>query len=325
MRAIASIHYPISKRKNSHRASWAFIWADLIKADVIHKNEPYSGYNEVFIYHGMEWSGSFNLFGGAKDVSEFQTFLDSNNKFTSLDIPMPDFGAIGKSRLNNCSEEWANFDWDALTAKCKSIDMVRMHDLHLNDLVVGDSHANSVYQSGYAVDRHDGKTLHGALKVGLIDMVEPYAANNKLKNITFNFGNIDIRHHSLRQPDGSEEALMSYYEEELKSVEDRYGSNIEVVAPIWIENESRKIPKSGWYDGTPFYGDWEDRDRMREFFSQRIEGMCIKNNWKFYQHSENFKNALGELDFEYMEKPQSVHLSPLSYRENIFQQHMQYK
>jgi hypothetical protein len=46
---------------------------------------------------------------------------------------------------------------------------------------------------------------------------------------------------------------MATYEEELKRVQDRYGVKLAVVAPLWIENESRKLPKSGYYDGTPFY------------------------------------------------------------------------
>ena len=110
---------------------------------------------------------------------------------------------------------------------------------------------------------------------------------------------------------------MATYEEELKRVQDRYGVKLAVVAPLWIEHESRKLPKSGYYDGTPFYGDWEDRDRMREFFTQRIEAMCDVNGWEFKQHSESLKNDKGELDFECMEKPKSVHLSPKYYMEEL--------
>lgn len=316
MIAIASIHYPISNRKHSHRGSWAKIWADILEADVVYGNDDYEKYDRVYIYHGMEWSGSFNLFGGAKDVTQFQRFLDSKCIFFSLDIDMPDYGAIGKSRLSNCSEEWANFDWDALTEKCKQIKKVQMSDLKLCHLIVGDSHANSVYKSKSMIDRHDGKTLHGALMQGLNYYVEPYYHSN-LNKITFYFGNIDIRHHILRYADGSEEELMATYEEELKRVQDRYGVKLAVVAPLWIEHESRKLPKSGYYDGTPFYGDWEDRDRMREFFTQRIEAMCDVNGWEFKQHSESLKNDKGELDFECMEKPKSVHLSPKYYMEEL--------
>jgi hypothetical protein len=314
MRAVASIHYPISNRQHSHRGSWAKIWADLLYADVIYSNDEYEKHDEVYIYHGMEWSGSFNLFGGAQDVTQFQRFLDAKCRFFSLDIDMPDYGAIGKTRLNNCSEEWAKFDWDALSEKCKQIPKIQMSDLQLSHLIVGDSHANSVYKSKSMVDRHDGKTLYGALKQGLESYVEPYYHNN-LSKVTFYFGNIDIRHHILRYPESNALELMDNYERELKKVHDKYGVQIAVVAPLWIENESRKLPKSGYHNGTPFYGDWSSRERMRELFTNRIFGMCSKHGWEFKQHSESLKNDKGELDFECMEKPKSVHLSPKYYME----------
>ena len=36
-KAIASVHYPISKRDSSHRAGWARIWADILDADSLTK------------------------------------------------------------------------------------------------------------------------------------------------------------------------------------------------------------------------------------------------------------------------------------------------
>jgi len=71
-----------------------------------------------------------------------------------------------------------------------------------------------------------------------------------------------------------------------------------------IENESRKIPKSGFYNGKPFSGTWEERNNARKLFNEIIHDSGLGIKWTNY-----LLNQKGELDFAYMEKPQSIHLS----------------
>jgi hypothetical protein len=49
-------------------------------------------------------------------------------------------------------------------------------------------------------------------------------------------------------------------------------------------------------------------------FNLRLEEICHRNGWELYSHPDVYKNEKGELDFEVMEKPQSVHLARLYYR-----------
>ena len=100
-KAIASIHYAISKSQYSHRGSWPRIWGKPTNSAIIGANDDWKDYDMILLYHGMEWSGALNMFGGAKDPSPFQKFLDSKSGFMSLDIPCPDFGALGKARCSS--------------------------------------------------------------------------------------------------------------------------------------------------------------------------------------------------------------------------------
>jgi len=89
---------------------------------------------------------------------------------------------------------------------------------------------------------------------------------------------------------------------------------VELISALPIENESRRLPKTGYYKGTPFSGSWSQRTELVEVFNDHLANIAQRHGWDFYEHPEVYKNALGELDFEVMEKPQSVHLARLYYR-----------
>ena len=81
-------------------------------------------------------------------------------------------------------------------------------------LCFGDSHSFGMYQSGYMCQRHDGLTMHGALKRGLDSYIYPW-----IKTLTCYMGNIDVRHHLMRQanPKNAVEIMMKNYESQLKT------------------------------------------------------------------------------------------------------------
>ena len=85
--------------------------------------------------------------------------------------------------------------------------------------------------------------------------------------------------------------------------------SVSIYEPLPIENESRKIPKSGWHKGTPFYGNWTQRNKIRNVFIESLEEYCEKNDINLIRWTNKLLNSSKELGFEYMEKPQSVHLS----------------
>ena len=80
-----------------------------------------------------------------------------------------------------------------------------------------------------------------------------------------------------------------------------------------IENESRVLPKTGYYKGTPFYGSWDQRNAVRLIFKDEMKKLCAQGSVNFIEWVDPLLNDKGELDFECMEKPKSVHLSRASY------------
>ena len=108
--------------------------------------------------------------------------------------------------------------------------------------------------------------------------------------------------------------LVKRYVAELQSWQERNAVEcIEVVASLPIENESRKLPKTGYFKGKPFWGTWEERDSVHKVFNEALNLECQKNGFSFITWPDNFTNEAGELDFRYMEKPRSVHVSPEHY------------
>ena len=131
-------------------------------------------------------------------------------------------------------------------------------------------------------------------------------------------GNIDIRHHLMRQENPFEKAHAMGIElgYQLKSLGI---PNIEIVHVLPIENISRKLPKTGYYKKTPYFGTWEERTKLVNTFNNAVDKICIENKWNTFHWPEEFLNDSKELDFEYMERPKSVHLSPVSYRWDLFE------
>jgi hypothetical protein len=104
------------------------------------------------------------------------------------------------------------------------------------------------------------------------------------------------------------------YENQLLQLQERGIKEIEVIQALPIENESRKLPKTGYYKGTPFAGTWAERTELVKQFNRAIDEMCERNGWDCYMHPDAYLNSLGELSFDVMEKPKSVHLAREFYR-----------
>lgn len=329
--AIDQVVGTVSPRPTSHKGGWAYLWANQLKyyfaqlgegdveIKVLHNEESWDGYDLIYLDHGMEFNGeSLNLFGGAQDEPALRLgrLLSVDPlSLVSLDRAMPDYGALGKGRLKACSDVWRNTDWDAITTACGKMDFMTQESMtehiKLDHLALGDSHTFSMYKPGMAVCRNDGQTMFGALKRGLKSFIEPFGP--QIKRLTLYFGNIDIRHHLMRQPDPAVAlfAMLDEYEKQIKALNMDY---VELISALPIENESRKLPKTGFYKGTPFAGTWEERTALVTIFNMRLEEICHCNGWEFYSHPNVYKNEKGELDFEVMEKPQSVHLRRSFYR-----------
>lgn len=320
---------PITSRMSSHRAAQGVIYADQLQRsrpnDEVYVNmageryiEDFNQFDEMYVYHGNDFSGSVNLFGGVKGfpyTHNFVNFSKFKGAIHSFNITFPDYFYMLKSKVDDAKSKgkeyqplWDEVDWENLgdiCTYCIRFDIPVVHPNFLNPsdkISIGDSHAICLYRPGWSNVSIPFRTLHGALERRLITFV-PVGGYNEIE---FYFGNIDIRHHLCRQenPDLAAREIAQEYVKQALEVAKTFNANVKLYEPLPIENESRSIPKTGWYKGTPFYGSWKDRVRVRAAFVDELAKSKMLYRW-----TDTLLNAAGELDFKYMEKPQSVHLS----------------
>ena len=261
-----------------------------------------------------------------KLAAKANMFANFEGRLVSLDIDCPMYGTLLKTRVKPwVPEVYKNLDFDKIDDVCRKSTTLRQVDLRKEFVVLGDSHSLSAWHPEAALCRNDGQTLNGALKKGFETWLAPFdmAARIEGKGIqklrTY-FGNIDIRHHICRLYEGQDivsetRALAKRYFIELERMKELYGiEEIEIVAALSIENISRKLPKTGYYKGQPYWGSWQDRDTAVNAFNAVGRGLCDRlSGYNFIEWPKEFKNRSGELDFAYMERPQSVHVSPEHY------------
>lgn len=333
----------ISASVHSHRAAQAVIYADQLKSigrpvDIDYGNKlNYADYNVMYVYHGNDFSGVLNMFGGVKDfggIDRIIEFSKFNGACHSLAIPMPNYYKMLKARVDGSDKanpKWKDVDWDGLNEKCNGIRSFNrglffdQNELNYynerqdkfpknSEIVIGDSHAISLYKPGIKMNCIPFKTLHGAMSEGLIESIVSKHIGS-LPDLSLYFGNIDIRHHLCRQPDPTAAAktlAKKYIGHAQRLLNEGIVGSVKIWEPLPIENESRAIPKTGWYKGTPFFGSWHDRNNIRRHFINELQ-MLAKPGIEIVEWTEYLLNDKGELDFKHMEKPRSVHLSRVSY------------
>jgi hypothetical protein len=320
---------PISKNVSSHRSAQGVIYADQLKnvGFDVHLNmtgnidTDYNAYDAIYVYHGNDWFGTLNMFGGVQNYANIDSVINMS-KFKgavySIDIDFPYYHEMLMNRFKSASSkhaDWDLVDWDNYKKICETARTIRLNDkVKSLNIVTGDSHSICMYRPGWRVNSVPFKTLHGALKTGLSDFLIPPNRDPEnidlFENIEFYFGNIDIRHHILRQsdPEGAVKELVREYTKQALEIAEDHNAKVRIYELLPIENESRVLPKTGYYKGTPFYGSWADRNKMRLMFKEELkkyEHECLE----IVEWTDYLLNEKGELDFEYMEKPKSVHLS----------------
>jgi len=328
---VATPFITISRQLSSHRAAQGVIYADQLREAGYNVKVNMTGdqyvnnfndYQDLFVYHGNDFSGAVNLFGGLDNfpyIENFCNFSQFTGTVYSLVIDMPDYYAIMKEKFDKAEEKgktwnpaWDAIDWDNLKRMCETAETIVPNDLVMYPrLAIGDSHAICMYRPQWQNLSVPFKTLHGALKEGLKSFVH----NNKMmyEEIEFYFGNIDIRHHLCRQdnPEEATKELVAEYVKQAAEISYIFDCKVTLYEPLPIENPSRSIPKTGWYKGTPFNGDWASRNFIRKLFKEEMKKQCGKTGDRVsvYEWIGAMINSNGELDFDCMEKPQSVHLS----------------
>lgn len=330
MKYVASFLYPISDRLDtSHRAGWAQYWAAWLGAEIITTSRMWelatlTNKDTVYFYHGMEFKGQLNLQSGlsgplADRLLILNRMMELGVKVVSLDIPMPAYDDLIRVRAKADDPLWGRAQlYQGLIKMRGALTLEYPAIKNAEAMVIGDSHALAMAMPKTVILRHDALTLHGALNRGLLSLVaDAYpglkTCKGRLKKLTFYFGNIDIRHHLCRRGKDAVRPLVKAYGQQILTVAKALGvprKDIEVVEALPIEDPSRRIPKSGWFKGTPFFGSWDERMDMRMHFNDCLGdlGLIMVNHPRF------FYTPLGGLWEEVMEKPQSVHIRPAFYR-----------
>lgn len=315
---------PVATRMASHRGAQGAIYADMIKQTGVDitinwsgKIEDHNQYDEMYVYHGNDWSGGMNVFGGVKGfpyVANTRNFSKFKGKVYSLAIDFPPYHEMIQERIDKAKEkgneiqpEWLEVDIDNLKRMYETAETIK-HPMMTDKLVIGDSHSICMYRPGWTINSVPFKTLNGALNDDLLTYLDGFG---NIEELECYFGNIDVRHHLCRIEGNHVQNAIDLAERYITAVEALPINKVSIYELLPIEDISRKLPKSGYYKDQPFWGTWEERNECRLAFREHLEKRSTIT--KIIRWVDPLMNKKGQLDFDYMEKPQSIHLSRASY------------
>lgn len=319
MRILTNPISNIPKLKNSHVLGWSLVWADQLEAAIDNTCSPnIANASTVYIEHGVNFGGTLNLFGGAtKEIFDRINRVAAHPNVVSLDFDMPDWGEQLKKRIgapttySGITEQWC----DALSKRLKTVPSLKQEGLlqiskKFDGISVGDSHTPAFSRDTDIVLRENGKTLYGTLKRGL---ATEFRGLKPFGNVTFCYGSIDVRHHILRHERFNLDDMLDEYVRQAVMIQRQYGCDISFTAPVPVEYEERRLPKTGYFKGTPFFGSRQDR---LDLTYRIIEGLNKRKVNLIMPPEEWYKMDGEKYAKTYMENSSSVHISPQYYRRN---------
>lgn len=311
----------IPKNPKSHSLGWSQVWSQQLGAKISHVcDDSILEYETVYLDYGVNYSGSLNLFGGVDQAvyNRLNTLLKCEN-IVALDWPSINFGNSLVCRIGKPSSyEGLNMEWcNKLRAKFEGVKTMRQQDLNLDSVMVGDSHSPAFSMHDDMVFRNDGQTLFGALTNGLGSLMRDYVPRRR---VSFCLGSIDIRHHILRYRGFDLKNMITEYVKGADKVGRENKCEVYFMTPVPVEYEGRRLPKSGWYRKTPFFGSLKERQDLTESFIEllRLEAgddrvIQPPLNWYTMDPEEYARTR--------MEATSSFHISPEHYRRNAWFTH----
>lgn len=299
---IGIISNPV-RSKNSHNGGWTRVCVKALQyaleseISILTEKDDWNEYESLIINEGVNYKkGVYNFFGGVSMSTKEKLHKLMNYSGNLYCINE----AVDYNHMCSKRKELSHIDFNF--KKPSVIDLSKISD----KLVLGDSHSISVYKDGYSISRNDGKTLHGFLKEG----ISSYIPKN-INDLIFYAGNIDIRFHI--KTNGGILAIDKILEELDHQLSYLKLDKISVCGLLPIEDESRKIPGTGKYNGKNFIGTFEERSEYVKYFNTCLKKICKVRGWNFLEWGFDYNE---KLDFNHMEARQSVHLRPTSYMFN---------
>jgi hypothetical protein len=243
-------------------------------------------------------------------------------KYISMDIPFIPYGTRCryKAPRDGTSQTWKNVDWEKVQTRCDKVTDWCIDPLYdygdkniKHRMIIGDSHAHSAYKPDSIVLRKDGRTMHSIINKGVLQEITAAGFDlNRIGDLTCYYGSIDVRHHLCRQdnPVQATRELLAKYEEALLKTERK----VELVKILPIEDESRVIPKMGWYKGLPFYGTRLQRIEVLKAFNDGLDEIAARRGFDIFSWPKDWYEMDPIEFFQLMEVPRSVHLGWKYYR-----------
>lgn len=316
MKLISNPFSPTPASMRSHVRGWAMHWADCLGADIADKEQDLSTASVLYIDHGVNFGGSLNLFGGVTSeiVTRIEQIIECKGDLVSLDLPMPDYATQLQKRIGQatCHESLTASLIDKFRDRLARSATLTQSDLDTTCAAIGDSHSTAFAAPRSSVLRTNGQTLYGALTKQLIGP-QLDALGSSLERVTLVYGSIDIRHHLMRRdsPWQALDELGDRYGEMIRSIKGNYLVDVEVAAPVPVEHEGRKLPQTGYFQGTPFFGTREHRLGLTYRFIEKMHKLGVTvvsppDDW-YSMDGEQYAKT-------YMEMGGSVHIAPMFYR-----------
>lgn len=319
----------ITTREGSHKGGWARLLKCQLKnmgynnVKILDNKDSILEYGIIIFDLGAEFSGTLNMFGGLDEkvfnrLNEIKNFKGSLYSWRN-DLPSILTLSGRRGNASSCdafkqTPETFLQEVQSILDTCKTF----QHAYLTNNLLIGDSHTPSVWDPSYMIERRDGRTLKGMVEKGTIEkwVVQTFGITlgHQLRSVHVHCSSIDIRHHLGRELDPlrSTAELGQKLLESLMKISD---TTLIVTHTMGIEDESRELPKTGYFKGTPFYGPWDLRNRMRDVFNAVMDEFPkIDHDTFVLKFPKYFFDETGKLKFDVMEKPGSVHLSPEHYK-----------
>lgn len=313
-RCIVGIHLNPPVRDTSHCAGWVSKWVEILNADVVKDYNQLDGYDEIYIYNDVNSSfGKLNLYGYKKEQDNPIRLNIENRLFKLYSLKdkvkqldwCQNYGTIFSTKSIDMSDDMITF--------LDNIDIVVQPSVNY---VVGDSHSTSVAPKGYGVNRNDGKTLRGALKLGLSSYIK-----EDTKHAIFKFGDIDLRHHINRKDNPFEyiKELVLEYINQMEEIRSK-GIKVSCVHAMAQTSDTRKIPKTGYFKGQPFYGTLEERVECTKYFNHCLD-IYKTPNIQVISYPEDYSistiDMVTLLNEDKMEAGGSFHLAPKHYLHKV--------
>jgi hypothetical protein len=288
-------------------------WSECLGVQILRHDEPLTS-QVLYLEHGVNFGGTLNLFGGVdlKLVDRLEALANYTGELVSLDVPMPGYADQLSKRIgqNTCSSRLTKDLIAALDSRLKNSTTLTQADLKRSNVTIGDSHSTAFAPKDSSVLRTNGLTLHGALARGhFVEQIDRLV--HAPTRLTLVCGSIDIRHHIGRQarPEQAIQDLCDTYSDLVDFLVSEFGIEVEVAAPVPVEWEGRKIPKTGFYKDSPFSGTLAQRQEWTQLFIDKMGCHSVvspPSEW-YTMDPEIYADT-------YMELNSSVHIAPLFYR-----------